>query len=174
MILPFGEKRPRIGKDVFIAPTAVVIGDVELADGASVWYGAVLRGDMEPITVGRGSNIQDNCTVHTEIGFPTRIGAGVTIGHHAVIHGCVIADECLISIGATLLNGSVIRTGSVVAAGAVVKEGQAIGPGELAAGVPAAAKRALTAADRELVRHAARVYSDLAAQHTAMIAAERP
>jgi carbonic anhydrase/acetyltransferase-like protein (isoleucine patch superfamily) len=98
----------------------------------------------------------------------------VTIGHHAVIHGCVIEDECLISIGATLLNGSVIRTGSVVAAGAVVKEGQALGPGELAAGVPAAAKRALTAADRELVRHAARVYSDLAARHSAMVAAERP
>jgi carbonic anhydrase/acetyltransferase-like protein (isoleucine patch superfamily) len=165
MILPFGDKQPRIGKNVFIAPTAVVIGDVELQDGASVWYGAVLRGDISPITVGRNTNIQDNCTVHTEMSCPTRIGAGVTIGHHAVIHGCVIEDDCLISIGAVLLNGSVIRRGAVIAAGAVVKEGQEIGPAQLAAGIPAEAKRALTDNDRELVRIAARVYSDLAARH---------
>ena len=166
MILPFGDKQPRIGKNVFIAPTAVVIGDVDLQEGASVWYGAVLRGDISPITVGRNTNIQDNCTVHTEMSCPTHSGAGVTIGHHAVIHGCVIEDDCLISIGAVLLNGSVIRRGSVVAAGAVVKEGQEIGAGQLAAGVPAAAKRALNENDRELVRQAARVYADLAVRHT--------
>lgn len=165
MILPFGDKQPRIGKNVFIAPTAVIIGDVELEDGVSLWYGAVLRGDMEPIRVGRNTNIQDNCTVHTEAGCPTRIGAGVTIGHHAVIHGCVVEDDCLISMGATLLNGAVIRRGSVVAAGAVVKEGQQIGPGQLAAGIPAVAKRALSAADQDLVRAAARIYCDLAARH---------
>ncbi|MFO7709444.1 MAG: gamma carbonic anhydrase family protein [Desulfobacterales bacterium] len=170
MILPFGAKQPRVGANVFIAPTAVVIGDVELQEGASVWYGAVLRGDIAPITVGRNSNIQDNCTVHTEMSCPTHIGAGVTIGHHAVIHGCVIEDDCLISIGAVLLNGSVIRRGCMVAAGAVVKEGQEIGPGQLAAGVPAKAKRAMTESDRELVRQAVHVYSDLAARHANLTA----
>ncbi len=145
--------------------SAVVIGDVELQDGASVWYGAVLRGDMEPIRIGRDTNIQDNCTVHTEVGCPARVGDGVTIGHHAVIHGCVVEDDCLISIGAALLNGAVIRRGSVVAAGAVVREGQEVGPGLLVAGIPAAAKRPLTAADQELVRAAARIYCDLAARH---------
>jgi carbonic anhydrase/acetyltransferase-like protein (isoleucine patch superfamily) len=165
MILPYGGKQPRIEKNVFIAPTAVVIGDVEIQEGASVWYGAVLRGDMSPITVGRYTNIQDNCTVHTDRGCPARIGAGVTIGHNAVIHGCVIEEECLISIGAAVLSGAVVRCGSLVAAGAVVKEGQEIGPGQLAAGMPAAVKRALTESDRELIRHAARVYADLAARH---------
>ena len=166
MVQTLNGKTPKIGRDVFIAPTAVVIGDVEIGDGASIWYGAVLRGDMEPIRIGGNTNIQDNCTVHTEMSCPTHIGAGVTIGHHAVIHGCVIEDDCLISIGAVLLNGSVIRRGSVVAAGAVVKEGQEIGAGQLAAGVPAAAKRALNENDRELVRQAARVYADLAVRHT--------
>jgi len=102
MILTYEGKTPKIAANVFIAPTAVVIGAVDIQEGASIWYGAVLRGDIAAITVGRNTNIQDNCTVHTEHGHPTVIGAGVTIGHNAVIHGCVIEDDCLISIAATL------------------------------------------------------------------------
>lgn len=144
MILPIDGKRPRIADGAFIAPTAVVIGDVRIAEGASIWYGVVLRGDMEPITIGRDTNIQDNCTVHTDHGHPTVIGAGVSVGHNAVIHGCSIEDDCLIGIGALVLSRAVIHRGSVVAAGAVVREGQAVGPGALVAGVPAVLKRSVT------------------------------
>jgi carbonic anhydrase/acetyltransferase-like protein (isoleucine patch superfamily) len=165
MILTYEGNTPKISENVFIAPTAVVIGAVEIQEGASIWYGAVLRGDMAPITVGRNTNIQDNCTVHTDHGQPTVIGSGVTIGHNAVIHGCTIEDDCLISIAAAVLSGAVIRKGAVVAAGAVVKEGQEIGPGQLATGMPAAAKRRLTEADQSLVSGAAAVYRQLAARH---------
>jgi len=165
MILTYEGKTPKIAANVFIAPTAVVIGAVEIQEGASIWYGAVLRGDMAAITVGRNSNIQDNCTVHTDHGHPTVIGAGVTIGHNAVIHGCVIEDDCLISIAAAVLSRAVIRKGALVAAGAVVKEGQEIGPGRLAAGMPAVAKRLLTEADRAQVLGAAAVYRELATRH---------
>ena len=174
MILTYEGKTPKIAANVFIAPTAVIIGAVEIQEGASIWYGAVLRGDIAAITVGRNTNIQDNCTVHTEHGHPTVIGAGVTIGHNAVIHGCVIEDDCLISIAATVLSRAVIRKGAVVAAGAVVREGQEIGPGELAAGMPASAKRLLTEADKGLVYGAAAVYRDLAARHAALTGSPDP
>ncbi len=174
MILTYEGQTPTIAANVFIAPTAVVIGAVDIQEGASIWYGAVLRGDIAPITVGRNSNIQDNCTVHTGPGAPTVIGAGVTIGHNAVIHGCVIEDDCLISTAAAVLSRAVIRRGAVVAAGAVVKEGQEIGPGHLAAGTPATAKRRLTEADKRLVSEAAAVYRELAARHAAMTGAADP
>jgi carbonic anhydrase/acetyltransferase-like protein (isoleucine patch superfamily) len=174
MILTYEGKTPTIAGNVFIAPTAVVIGAVDIQEGASVWYGAVLRGDMAAITVGRNTNIQDNCTVHTDHGHPTVIGAGVTIGHNAVIHGCVIEDDCLISIAAAVLSRAVIRKGAVVAAGAVVKEGHEIGPGELAAGMPAVAKRRLTEADKGLILGAVEVYRELAARHAALTAPPDP
>ena len=170
MILTYEGQTPKIAANVFIAPTAVVIGAVDIQEGASIWYGTVLRGDIAAITVGRNTNIQDNCTVHTDHGQPTVIGAGVTIGHNAVIHGCVIEDDCMISIAAVVLSRAVIRKGSVVAAGAVVKEGQEIGPGQLAAGIPAAAKRLLTEADKSLVLGAAGIYRDLAVRHAALTA----
>ena len=168
MILTYEGKTPKIAANVFIAPTAVVIGAVDIQEGASIWYGTVLRGDMAAITVGRNTNIQDNCTVHTDHNHPTVIGAGVTIGHNAVIHGCVIEDDCLISIAAAVLSRAVIRKGAVVAAGAVVKEGQEIGPGELAAGMPATAKRLLTEADKIQISGAVAIYRDLAARHAAL------
>lgn len=143
MILSFRGTTPRIAEDVFIAPTAVIIGDVTIGSGASIWYGTVLRGDVEPIIIGANTNIQDNCTVHTDPGFPATIGAGVTVGHQAVIHGCRLADNCLIGIGALVLSGSVVESEAVVAAGAVVREGQRIGPRELVAGIPAVRKRIL-------------------------------
>ncbi len=161
MIEAFKGVRPRIGTNVYIAPTAVVIGDVEVMDGASVWYGAVVRGDLAPIRIGRDTNVQDNCTIHVDAGQPAEIGASVVLGHHAVVHGCTIEDDCLIGINAVVLNGAHIRSGSIVAAGAVVLENQVIGPLELAAGIPAKVRRQLTASIRDDIRHDAVIYLEL-------------
>jgi carbonic anhydrase/acetyltransferase-like protein (isoleucine patch superfamily) len=165
MIFSLNGKHPRIGEDVFIAPTAVVIGDVEIEDGASIWYGAVLRGDMDVIRVGGGTSIQDNSTLHTDYGHPVRIGACVTVGHNVVVHGATIEDHCLIGLGALILTGALIRAGSLVAAGAVLKEGQEVGPDSLVAGIPARVKRALTEAEKSGIRRATQVYVDLARAH---------
>lgn len=165
MIIPYHGKVPQIGKNVFIAPTAVVIGDVILHDGASIWYGTVLRGDMDPIIVGRGSNIQDNCTVHTDYGSPADIGANVTVGHNAIVHGCRLEDSCLVGINATVLTGAKVGCGSVVAAGAVVMEGQTIPPGYLAAGIPAKTKKQLPVQSEERLRQIAENYHKLAQRH---------
>ncbi|MCG6895121.1 MAG: gamma carbonic anhydrase family protein [Desulfobacteraceae bacterium] len=143
MILSYNGKNPRIGKDVYIAPTAVVIGDVHIADGASVWFGAVVRGDMDAIRIGKNTNIQDNCVLHVDEGFPAFIGDNVTVGHHAVVHGCTVENRCLIGINSVVLNGARIREGSVVAAGSVVRQGQVCGPWELVAGIPAGFKKKL-------------------------------
>ena len=144
MLLSYKGKRPTIAENVFIAPTAVVIGDVTIGTGASIWYGTVVRGDMAPIVIGEDTNIQDNCTVHTDKGFPAIIGARVTVGHNAVVHGCTLADNCLVGIGALVLSGAVVAKEAVVAAGSVVREGQQVGPRELVAGTPAKLKRVLT------------------------------
>jgi len=121
----------------WVAPGAVIVGDVTLGARASVWYGCVLRGDLEPITIGDDSNVQDLTVVHVDREFPTRIGARVTIGHRAVIHGCVIEDDAVIGMGAVLLSGSGIGRGALVAAGAVVLEGFQVPAGAIVAGVPA-------------------------------------
>ena len=144
MIVNYRDKQPLIGNNSFIASSAMVIGDVKIEDRASIWYGVVVRGDMEPITIGTDTNIQDNCTIHTESGYPAVIGNRVSVGHNAVIHGCIIEDNCLIGIGALVLSGAHIRIGSVVAAGSVVKEGQEVGPYSLVAGTPAVVKKKLT------------------------------
>ena len=141
MILSYNGIRPTIGKNVYIAPSAVIIGDVVIEDDASVWFGAVVRGDRDRITIGSGTNVQDNCTLHVDSDHPLRIGAQTTIGHNAVVHGCTIADRVLIGIGSVVLNDAVIHEGSVVAAGSVVPEGMVVGPLALAAGVPAKIKK---------------------------------
>jgi carbonic anhydrase/acetyltransferase-like protein (isoleucine patch superfamily) len=161
MIEAFKGVRPRIGANVYIAPTAVVIGDVEIMDGASVWYGAVIRGDSASIRIGRDSNIQDNCTIHVDEGQPAHIGASVVVGHNAVVHGCTIEDNCLIGINAVVLNGARICSGAIVAAGALVLEKQVIGPLELAAGIPAKVRRSLPAKTRDDIRHDAEIYLQL-------------
>jgi len=128
----------------FIAPGAVVIGDVTLGAHASVWYACVLRGDMAPIVVGESSNVQDGTIVHVDEGKPARIGARVGIGHRAIIHGCTIEDECLIGMGAIVLNGAHVGTGSIVAAGTLLVEGQKVPPRSLVMGSPGKVKRLLT------------------------------
>ncbi len=144
MIIAYKGKTPKIADDVFIAPTAVIIGDVEIKQGASVWFNAVLRGDMAAIRIGKNTNVQDNCTIHNDFGKPAIIGDNVTIGHNAIIHGCTIAEHCLIGINATVLSDAVVKTGAVVAAGSVVTERSIVEPWKLVAGAPAREKKDLT------------------------------
>jgi carbonic anhydrase/acetyltransferase-like protein (isoleucine patch superfamily) len=138
LILPFGGKMPRLGRDVFVAPNATLIGDVELADEASVWFGAVLRGDIGPIRIGPRSNIQDLACIHTTEGLSEAvIGADVTVGHGAILHGCVVGDRCLIGMGSIVLDNARIGEGSVVAAGSVVTPNMMVPPRSLVRGTPA-------------------------------------
>jgi carbonic anhydrase/acetyltransferase-like protein (isoleucine patch superfamily) len=125
-----------IHPSAFVAPTAAVMGDVTLGEDASVWYHAVLRGDMAPIVVGAQSNIQDGTVVHVDEGVPCTIGCRVGVGHRVILHGCTVADDCLIGMGSVLLNGVTVGTGSVVAAGAVVPENMQVPPRSLVMGVP--------------------------------------
>ncbi len=138
MIISLGNKTPKISEGVFVAQTAVVIGDVEIGEGSSIWFGTVVRGDVNRITIGKNTNIQDNSTLHVTKGeYPLAIGNDVTVGHGAVIHGCTIEDGCLIGIGAVVLDGAVIGKGSIVGAKALVTSGSVIPPHSLVMGVPA-------------------------------------
>jgi carbonic anhydrase/acetyltransferase-like protein (isoleucine patch superfamily) len=149
---------PRIAADAYVAPTAVLIGDVVVEPGASIWFGAVLRGDNSEIRVGAGSCVQDNCVIHCAENLPTTIGANVTVGHMAMLEGCVIEDGALIGMGAIVLQRAVVGAGSLIAAGAVVGEGVEIPPGMLAAGIPATVKKALEGSSARWVETAALEY----------------
>jgi carbonic anhydrase/acetyltransferase-like protein (isoleucine patch superfamily) len=161
-VRPLGDRRPQIDASAYVTDDAQIIGDVVLAALSSVWFGAVLRGDTERITVGIGSNIQDGAILHADPGFPCTVGAGVVAGHGVILHGCQIGDDCLIGMGAIVLNGATIGTGSIVAAGAVVPEGKAFPPGSLIMGVPAKVMREVTAEDREQIAAGARHYQERA------------
>lgn len=134
----------KIHPSVFIAPGAVVVGNVTLDEHASVWFNATLRGDVEAIIVGPRSNIQEGCILHADPGFPTVIGEGITVGHGAVVHGATVGDNCVVGIRAVLLNGAVIGENSIVGAGALVTEGKVFPPNSLILGMPARAVRELT------------------------------
>ncbi|EPJ35728.1 hypothetical protein STAFG_7196 [Streptomyces afghaniensis 772] len=165
MITGIGGREPQIDPEAFVAPTASVIGSVTLGAGASVWYGAVLRGDVEAISVGASSNVQDNCTLHADPGFPVTVGERVSIGHNAVVHGARVEDDCLIGMGATVLNGAVIGAGSLVAAQALVPQGMVVPPGSLVAGVPAKVRRELSEEERQGVTLNGTMYAELAKAH---------
>jgi carbonic anhydrase/acetyltransferase-like protein (isoleucine patch superfamily) len=141
-----GDLEPVIADDAWIAPGCHIIGRVTLAAGASVWFGSTLRGDNEMITVGAGSNIQENCVLHTDMGHPLVIGAGCTIGHKAMLHGCTIGANSLIGMGAIVLNGAVIGDNCLIGAGALVTEGKVIPDGSLVMGAPGKVVRSLDAA----------------------------
>jgi carbonic anhydrase/acetyltransferase-like protein (isoleucine patch superfamily) len=158
-------REPVVDPEAYAAPTAVVVGEVSLGAGASVWYGAVLRGDCDAITVGAGSNVQDNCTLHADPGFPVVVGERVSVGHNAVLHGCTVEDDVLVGMGATVLNGARVGAGSLVAAHALLPQGMEVPPGSLVAGVPARIRRELTAEEREGIRVNAAMYRELAATH---------
>lgn len=163
----FGHE-PQVDAAAWVAPNATLIGQVRIHPRASVFYGAVLRGDRDLIELGEGSNLQDNVTVHGDPGKPTIVGRGVSVGHNAMLHGCVIEDDCLIGMSATVLNGAVVGHQSLVAAGAVVLEGTIVPPRSLVAGVPAKVRRELTDDEVAGIRRNAETYLMLSAEHAAL------
>lgn len=166
-IIPFASNSPAVDESAWLAPNATLIGAVSIGANSSVFYGSVLRADVDSITIGEGSNIQDNVTVHCDGGKPTSVGNRVSVGHSAVLHGCTVEDDCLIGMSATVLNNAVIGAGSLVAAGAVVLEGTIVPPGSLVAGVPAKVRRELTDDERANVIGNASHYVELSRQHAA-------
>jgi carbonic anhydrase/acetyltransferase-like protein (isoleucine patch superfamily) len=167
MEFELGGRRPKVHPDAYIAPTAVLIGDVEIEAGASVWFGAVLRGDEALIRVGEGANIQDNAVIHCAENLPTLIAKDVTVGHSAQLEGCVVEEGALVGMGATMLQRSRLGAGSMLAAGAVLQEGRQIPPRHLAAGVPAKVKKELTGSSHNWVATAAEHYRRRAIRYRA-------
>jgi carbonic anhydrase/acetyltransferase-like protein (isoleucine patch superfamily) len=166
IIVEFEGRLPRIAASAFIAPNATIVGDVDIADNASIWFGAVLRGDFAPIRIGRNCNIQDNVVAHGESPEAGLVlEEDVTVGHSAILHGARIEKGCLIGMGAVLLSGSIIGAGSLVAAGSVVREYCKIPPNCLAAGNPAEVKKALQGNAARWAANAADEYAKLARRY---------
>jgi len=165
MIYNLGKHQADIADDAFIAPSAVVIGDVKLHPESSIWFGAVLRGDIETITIGRGSNIQDGTVCHTDPNNPCTIGDFVTVGHMAMLHGCSIGDGSLIGIGATMMNGSSVGKECIVGAHALVTEGKKFPDGVIIMGAPAKVVRELNDDDRAKLRANAERYVERAKRY---------
>lgn len=160
MIYALGDLTPEIDTDSWVAPDANVIGRVRLRAGASVWFGATLRGDNEWIELGAGTNVQEGCTLHTDMGYPLTVGRDCTIGHNVILHGCVIGDESLIGMGATILNGAKIGRNCLIGAGALITEGKEIPDGSLVMGAPGKVVRQLDETAFENLRRSASHYQD--------------
>lgn len=158
MIYALADLTPEIDPDTWVAPDANVIGRVRLMAGASVWFTATLRGDNEWIEIGEGSNVQEGCTLHTDMGYPLTIGRDCTIGHNVILHGCTIGDETLIGMGATILNGARIGRNCLIGAGALITEGKEIPDGSLVMGSPGKVVRQLDEAAFTRLRNSARTY----------------
>lgn len=161
-------KQPILHESAFVAPGAVVRGDVTLSENANVWYHAVIRADWAPVTIGKNSNIQDNAVVHVDRDFPVTVGESVTVGHGAILHGCTVGDEALIGMGAIVLNGAVIGEGCIVGAGALVTSGTVLPPNSLAVGSPAKVKRPVSPEERETTRQNALHYVEAAQEYARM------
>jgi len=157
-IYSLGAHTPRIHETAWVAKSAKVIGRVEMAEGSSVWFGAIVRGDVEDIRIGRNTNIQDNSVLHADTGIPLQIGAGITVGHLAMLHGCTVGDGALIGIRAVVLNGAKIGRNCIVGAGSVVTEGKSFPDGTLIVGTPAKIMRELTAEEIAELQHGAAHY----------------
>ena len=162
MEFELGGKRPSVHPDAYIAPTAVLIGDVDIGAGASVWFGAVLRGDEAQIKVGAGANIQDNAVIHCAHNLPTVIEQNASVGHSAQLEGCVVEEGAVVGMGATMLQRSRLGKGSLLAAGSVLAEGSEVPPGHMAAGVPAKVKKPLDGSSGNWVGITAQHYRDRA------------
>ena len=171
LLLSFDGVFPRVAEGVYLAPGAVVIGDVEIGEESSVWFNAVIRGDVAPIRIGSRSNVQDNAVLHVDRGTPCSVGDEVTIGHSAVVHGTTVGDGVTIGMGATVLSRSAIGEEAIVAAAALVPEDVVVPAGALVMGVPARVKRELSAAERAASRENARRYVRNAALHQTVLVA---
>ncbi|MFF5792537.1 gamma carbonic anhydrase family protein [Paeniglutamicibacter sp. NPDC012692] len=169
-IITLAGKAPAIDESAWLAPTAAIVGNASVGAGTGVFYGAVIRADMESIGMGAHSNLQDNAVLHADPGFPARIGDFVSIGHGAVLHGCTVGDGALVGMNATILNGAVIGEGSLIAASALVLEGTVVPPRSLVAGVPAKVRRELTITEVQHCRANAETYVELTRQHAAATA----
>lgn len=156
---------PRMADSAWVADSAQVMGNVVLAEDSSVWFGAILRGDTETITVGRGSNVQDGSVMHADIGYPLTVGDNVTVGHMVMLHGCTIGDESLIGIGATVLNGATIGKNCLVGAGSLVTEGKTFPDGSMIMGTPAKVVKMLTPEQIEGLRRSAQHYVENAQRY---------
>lgn len=169
-VLSLPGAEPSIHETALIAAGSRIVGDVELGERASVWYNAVVRGDVNSVRIGARSNVQDNVSIHVDAGHPAIIGADVSIGHNAVVHGCAVGDGSLIGMGSVVLSGAVIGAQSLVAGGAVVLEGTVVPPRSLVAGVPAKVRRELTDDEVEGIAANASRYLDNAARHARAVA----
>ncbi len=165
MLKELPQGKPSIDPEAFIAGTAQIIGDVTVKAHAGIWYGAIIRADLAPVTIGVYTNIQDGCTLHVDYGRPLSIGSYVTAGHRAVLHGCTVEDRCLIGMGAIVLNGAEIGEGSIIGAGALVPEGKVIPRGSLALGVPAKVVREVSDKEREGLEKWALDYYEISKLH---------
>ena len=154
-------QREKVAPNAFIAPNATVLGDVEVGEEASIWYGAIVRGDTAPIRIGQQTNIQDLCVLHADPGFPCSLGKRVTVGHGAIVHGATIEDDVLIGMRAVVMNGARVGAGSIVGVGAVVTEGMVVPPRSLVMGVPAKIRREVTVEERARFKLNAEHYSEL-------------
>ena len=166
LVLPYKNRMPKIADDVFIAPTAAVIGDVEIGARSSVWFGVVIRGDVNEIRIGERTNVQDNTVIHvTRNGLGTYIGSGVTIGHMALLHACTLEDGSFVGMGAKLMDGVVVEGGAMVAAGALITQGKRVKRGELWAGYPARCIRNLTQEETDFLPDTNAHYANLGAEY---------
>ncbi len=164
-IYKLAQETPRMADGAWVASSAQVIGRVELGDCSSVWFGAVLRADNEPMKIGAASNIQDGAVLHSDPGFPLTIGQGVTVGHQVMLHGCTIGDDSLIGIGAIILNGARVGRNCLVAAGSLITAGKSFPDGSLIVGSPAVLKRQLSEEEIETLRRTARNYVENSARY---------
>lgn len=171
-IHPYQGIEPKLGARVYVAPNAHVVGDVELGDDVSIWFGSVLRGDVNSIRIGARTNVQDGSVVHvTHETHPTVVGSGVVVGHAVVLHGCTVEDGALVGIGARVLDGAVVERGAQVGAGAVVTPGHRVPAGHLALGIPARVSRELSDGERDAIAEIARRYAELKERYRGVVGA---
>jgi gamma-carbonic anhydrase len=162
MISSFDGKTPRIAADAYVAPGAVIIGDVSIGRQASIWFSTVLRGDINSVSIGDETNIQDGCILHVTGSLPVTVGARVTVGHGAILHACTIGDDCLIGMGAIVLDGAVVESGSMVGAGALVPPGKRVNAGSLVIGSPSWHSRNLSPEDKVRIQESWQNYVEYA------------
>ncbi|MGE5335377.1 MAG: gamma carbonic anhydrase family protein [Nitrososphaerota archaeon] len=171
LVLPYRGIWPRIAADAFVAPTAVIVGDVVIESGANIWFGVVIRGDAAPIRIGPRTNVQDNCVLHTDEGAPATVGAECTLGHGAIVHGATIGDGALVGMRAAVLNRAEVGAGCLIAAAALVPEGKRIDPGQVVMGAPGKAVRPVTEAEQTRIREGVGHYLNYAREYAAAQAA---